>query len=205
MLTRPEIDGLRAIGGSRRAAVLRGLFGCFRGYAGVDVFASSSSATDHPYYSHRERCRPILLRRVVRHRNDGSFPGAAGHGCVTTWSARLLLHAAHMRSWRSGDLLRPGPLSHIYFWTIGLLGHRIDLQAARLPVCPLSVENSFMWSGKPLWLRRVPRPKTGMRRVVLLTIVGLNSLLFAGFSSWDHPRATFSEPWAPSNSPSAPP
>jgi peptidoglycan/LPS O-acetylase OafA/YrhL len=188
---RPEIDGVRAI------AVLGVLlfhagFSMFSGgYAGVDVFFVISG-----YLITRNILTGIDAGRFSYvgffiNRARRLFPALLTTVGVSFLVGALLFTPPHMKKLAEAAITSVLGVSNIYFWSEASYW---DIESAFKPllhVWSLSAEEQFYFVWPPLLLIASRAKNKRIARVVLLTTLGLTTLLFAGYLSLHHPRAAF--------------
>jgi peptidoglycan/LPS O-acetylase OafA/YrhL len=188
---RPEIDGVRAIAVLGVLLFHAGFPALSGGYAGVDVFFVISgylitrnilAGIDAGRFSYVG----FFVNRVRR-----LFPALLTTIGVSFVVGALLFTPPHMKKLAEAAIVSVLAVSNIYFWSEA---DYWDIESAFKPllhVWSLSVEEQFYFVWPPLLLLVSRAKNKRVARIALLTTLGLTSLLFAGYLSLHHPRATF--------------
>jgi peptidoglycan/LPS O-acetylase OafA/YrhL len=188
---RPEIDGLRAIAVLGVLLFHAGFSAFSGGYAGVDAFFVISgylitrnilTAMDAGRFSYVG----FFINRARR-----LFPALLATISVSFLVGALLFPPPHMKRLAEAAIASILAFSNIYFWSEASYWDIESVFKPLLHVWSLSVEEQFyfVWPAMLLLASRAHNKR--IARLVLLTIVGLTSLFFAGYLGLHHPRATF--------------
>src|SRR5882757_3999150 len=188
---RPEIDGLRAIAVLGVLLFHAGFSAFSGGYAGVDVFfVISGYLITRNILTRMDAGRfsyvGFFINRVRR-----LFPALLTTIGVSFLIGALLFPPPHMKKLAEAAIVSILSVANIYFWSEASYW---DIESAFKPLLhlwSLSVEEQFYLFWPPMLLLASRANNKRLARLVLLTALGLTSLLFAGFLSWHHPRATF--------------
>lgn len=188
---RPEIDGVRAIAVLGVLLFHAGFPAFSGGFAGVDVFFVISgylitrnifTEIDAGRFSYVE----FYTNRVRR-----LVPALLVTVGVSYVVGALLFTQPHMKRLAEAAIVSVLSVSNIYFWTEA---DYWDIESAFKPllhVWSLSLEQQFYLVWPPLLLMASRAKNEHFARFVLLTTIGLTSLLFAGYLGLHHPRAAF--------------
>jgi peptidoglycan/LPS O-acetylase OafA/YrhL len=188
---RPEIDGIRAIAVLGVLLFHAGFQAFSGGYAGVDVFFVISGylitrnilvAIDAGRFSYVE----FFINRMRR-----LFPALLTTVAASFLVGALLFSPPYMQRLAEAAIVSVLAPSNVYFWSD--TGYW-DIQTSLKPllhVWSLSVEEQFYFVWPPLLLIASRAKNKGVARILLLTTLGLSSLLAAGYLSLHHPRAAF--------------
>ena len=191
MAYRPEINGVRAIAVLGVLLFHAGFSTFSGGYAGVDVFFVISgylitrtilTAIDAGHFSYVG----FFVNRVRR-----LFPALLTTVGVSFLIGALLFTPPHLKKLAEAAITSVLATSNLYFWSEA---DYWDIESAFKPLLhtwSLAVEEQFyfVWPAMLLIASRANNKR--IARAVLLTTLGLMSLLFAGYLSLHHPRATF--------------
>ncbi len=188
---RPEIDGIRAIAVLGVLLFHAGFSTFSGGYAGVDVFFVISG-----YLITRNILRAIDAGRFSYsgffiNRMRRLFPALLTTVGVSFVIGALLFSPPYMQPLAESAIVSILAASNIYFWSD--TGYW-DIQASLKPllhIWSLSVEEQFYFIWPPLLLIASRANNKGIARILLLTTLGLSSLVFAGCLSVYHPQAAF--------------
>jgi peptidoglycan/LPS O-acetylase OafA/YrhL len=188
---RPEIDGVRAIAVLGVLLFHAGFPAFSGGYAGVDVFFVISgylitrtilAGIDAGQFSYLG----FFVNRVRR-----LFPALLTTIGVSFLIGALLFNPPHLKKLAEAAIVSVLGVSNIYFWSEASYW---DIESAFKPLLhtwSLAVEEQFYLVWPPLLLLASRASNKRIARIVLLTTLGLTSLVFAGYLSLHHPRATF--------------
>jgi peptidoglycan/LPS O-acetylase OafA/YrhL len=188
---RPEIDGVRAIAVLGVLLFHAGFPAFSGGYAGVDVFfvisgylitRSILTGIDAGRFSYLG----FFVNRVRR--LSPAFLTTVG---VSLAVGALLFSPPYMKKLAEAAITSVLCVSNIYFWSEA---DYWDIESTFKPLLhtwSLSVEEQFYFVWPPLLLIASRANNKRVARIALVTTVGLTSLLFAGYLSLHHPRATF--------------
>jgi peptidoglycan/LPS O-acetylase OafA/YrhL len=188
---RPEIDGVRAIAVLGVVLFHAGFPAFSGGYAGVDVFFVISGYLITRNIITRIDAGRFSYVSFVVNRARRLFPALLTTIGVSFVVGALLFTPPHMKKLAEAAIVSILSVSNIYFWSEV---NYWDIESAFKPllhVWSLSVEEQFYVVWPPMLLIASRANNKRVARIVLLTMLGLTSLLFAGTLSLHHPMATF--------------
>jgi peptidoglycan/LPS O-acetylase OafA/YrhL len=188
---RPEIDGIRAIAVLGVLLFHAGFSAFSGGYAGVDVFfVISGYLITRNILAGIDAGRFTYLGFFVNRvrRLSPAFLTTIG---VSILVGALLFSPPYMKKLAEAAISSLLCVSNIYFWSEA--GYW-DVESTFKPLLhtwSLSVEEQFYFVWPPLLLLVSRAKDKRSARIVLVTTVGLASLVLAGYLSLHHSRATF--------------